>query len=135
MANKSTPKPLSAAQKYAKMIVDGIKAKTIVMGKAQKVTGKDKDGNALSGLRFVSQKTKTGAVIEVRQEESKALKHPRYTISLTANGVTQKFSGAQARRAYKVLTHVPKVRASSLSGENIRFCEEHLNYLGTADLK
>jgi len=131
---KATPKKLSPAQEIAKSIVDGIKSKKIIMNAAQKISGKTKDGKAVSGMYFVSKPLPTKAIVEVRKEEVAGAKNASYSIKLTANKVTQTFSGAQARRAIKVLTSTPKQRVSKLSGENIKFCEEHLNFLGSADL-
>ena len=136
MATQKTEKKakvLTPAQKLAKQITDGIKDKKIVMGKAQKIVGKNGEGKKLSGMFFVSEPLPTKAVVEVRKTETEGAKNDSYTIKLSAKGVTQVFSGGQARRAYNLLTKVP--RTSGISGENIRFCEEHLNFLGTASMK
>jgi hypothetical protein len=130
---KKAKKPLSPSQAIAKSIADGIKDKKIIMGPAQKVVGQDGLGNKLSGMYFVSEKLPTGAIIEVRKQENEGKKNTQTTIKLTAGGTIQVFSGGAARLAYRLLTKTP--RLSSFTEQNLKFCEEHLNFLGTEGLE
>ena len=97
---KKVVKVLSAGQKIALKIKDGIKDGKIDMGEIQDYKGVAKDGAKKTGQMFVSKKTETGAVIELSHISTEGVKNTSTVLKLKAkNGFTQTFSGGAARAA------------------------------------
>jgi len=101
-ANKAKAvKAVNPVVALAKTIVDKIKANLIVMGEERAITGE-----GISGKEFTSTNLKKPLKVSVSMTETEGNKHPSYKISYNDGKFNRVFSGAQARRAYKVLTHV-----------------------------
>lgn len=120
--NNKKETPQVTNDSVAKKIYQGIKKAGIKMGDPENISGNE----IQEGQRWTSQKLDTGATVIFEKSIKKGGTNPRYLLKLVHNKKTLSFSGKYARATFKKLTHIPKVRNTALSAEEVALTKDAL---------